>query len=101
MADEKIIETEKLEEEQLEEVAGGRADETASDKMCMYNLKLTPTPAITDQQLRDLFLARFQIKAEVSNNGKHNVYRLNNGAGPVLNHGQVWPFIANLVKSGK
>lgn len=98
-----ILENEKLSDEQLEEVAGGRQNETNADKAYMCNLKLFNTPFVNDDQLRAMFLQRFQIVADLhsGNSQKRNTYRLNNGAGPELHHGEVWSYIANRVRAGQ
>ena len=93
MADEKILENEKLDEEQLEQVAGGLKDETHTDKAIMFNKGFLRSPQANDDELKMAFYVRYGIIANVhGGNITKNKYTLPDGR--TVDHGQVWAYIA-------
>lgn len=94
MADNKILESEKLDDDQLEDVAGGLVNETHTDKAIMFNKGLLSSPQANDDELRAAF-ARYNIRAEIHGGYlTQNKYYLPNGQ--KLNHQEVWQYIAAL-----
>ena len=82
MADEKILESEKLKDDQLEEVAGGSEKQMEHEIQCFKNLGvLTPGVEIRDKDAIRRAFAAFGIIAEPHGGwiGKNNQYTLPGG----------------------
>lgn len=91
MADEKILENEKLDDEQLDEVAGGYGKEIKEDKQFLYNLGILRSPDASDQELKNAF-ALYGIEANIHHGYMTaNSYKLADGT--KLNHQQVMGYI--------
>ena len=91
MADEKVLESEKLNEEQLEEVAGGYGSEIKEDKKFFYNLGILRSPDASDDELKNAF-AMYGVEAKIHHGYMTaNKYVLSDGT--KLDHKQIWSYI--------
>lgn len=92
MADEKILDSEKLDEDQLENVAGGTASETDFDRMVMFQKKLVSSPNASKDELKAAFAA-LGIQATLHGGYiANNSYKLPNGQ--TVDNKTVWAYIA-------
>lgn len=92
MAEEKILDNEKLDDDQLENVAGGTQDETDFDRIVMFQKKLVSSPNATKDELKAAF-ASLGIVADL-HGGRitSNRYTLPNGQ--KVDNKAVWAYIA-------
>lgn len=92
MADEKILDSEKLEEEQLENVAGGKQAETDFDRNVLFNKGFVSSPNASKAEVAAAFAVHYGIIANLEGgHHKHNSYTLPNGQ--TVNHATAWAYI--------
>jgi len=96
MSDEKITNEEVLNDEELNEVAGGTGDEIRDDKQRFKRLGIRITSGAHDEaQLKDAF-ARFGVQVETYHGYfRDNDYKIN---GRSVSRDKAWNYIYNQVR---